>query len=337
MVAGGVLFSGFSWAHHDARSGYHHVVSSNADYVDSGRLWGGQTEIGGFERKLNILLAELLTLFRARRYHAVFYIYPEVSALFFSAPLLKLMGKRVIYALHRGEKYWGRDNGSLLFQLKRHNLKYVDHFIMLSTQQKRVFTQHFPGRVSVIPHGIWLDRPSIIRQPVVPPRVCVVGDNFRDYDLLSQIIKRAALHFPELSFDLVGMQYPKLGEAAKASTVTCHPRLSQAEYTQVIADATFMLLPLHFATANNALLEALALGVPVICNRIDGVTDYVPDDVYLFDGIEQLCDMITTRLQMSVAQRASESAALINYAEQNFSWTVIRERVLSLCLQGGEA
>lgn len=334
-MAGGVLFSGFKWVHHDARSGYHHVVSSCSDYVDSGRLWGGQTEIGSFERKLNILLAELLTLFRARRYRAVFYIYPEVSALFFSAPLLRFMGKRVIYALHLGEKYWERDNGSLPFRLKRHNLKFVDHFVMLSTQQKQVFSQYFPGRVSVIPHGIWLDSESKGRQPVLPPRVCVVGDNFRDYDLLARIIECFALRFPDLSFDLVGMQYAKLGKVAKTPTVFCHPRLSQVEYTRIIADATFMLLPLHFATANNALLEALTLGVPVLCNRIDGVTDYLPGDAYLFDGIEPLCEMVTSRLQMSVAQGAAESAALINYVERHFSWTVVRERILSLCLQGG--
>lgn len=331
-MTGGVLYSGFKWDHHDDRSGYHHVVQDAADYVDSGALWGDRAQIGSFASKLNIILAEILTLARARRYRAVFYIYPEAGALFFSAPLLKLMGKRVIYALHRGEKYWDR-TGSFFFRLKRHNLKFVDHFVVLSTQQQCLLEKRFPGKVSVIPHGVWLDTGSSLLVPRLPPRVCVAGDNFRDYDLLRQIIECFGVRFPHVGFDLIGMQYAKLGKAAEIPTVTCHPRLSPEAYARVIGDATFMLLPLHFATANNALLEAQTLGVPVLCNRIDGVTDYLPSEAYLFDDIAHLCDLTEARLAMSSAQRAAESALLIAHVEKHYSWPVIRKRIVSLCLQ----
>lgn len=330
---GGVLYTGFKWSHHDNRAGYHNVVKDAEDYVDSGSIWGGKHPIGTFPRKLNIVLAELLTIARALRYQAVFYIYPEVSALFFSAPLLKVMGKRVIYAQHRGEKYWDR-SGSLFFKLKRYNLKFVNHFIVLSTQQKSILEKHFPGKVSVIPHGIWLD--SGIKLPVAngPPRLCVSGDNFRNYELLREIIERFSVRFPQVGFDLIGMRYEKLGKTAEIPTVTCHPRLSPEEYAHIIGCSIFMLLPLHFATANNALLEALALGVPVLCNRIDGVTDYLPSDAYLFDSVEQLCNMTEERLAMSTKQRAAEAALIIAHVEQHYSWSVIRKRIDMLCLTG---
>jgi len=328
-VTGEVLYSGFKWVHHDDHSGYHHVVPDANDYIDSGSLWGGRTKIGSFRRKINMVIAEVLTLLRARRYRVVFYVYPENSALFFSAPILKLMGKQIVYALHLGEKYWNRQ-GSIFFRIKKHNLKFVDHFVVLSSQQQRLYEQQFPGRVSLIPHGVWLED-SFTSLPLSPPRVCVVGDNFRDYDLLRRIIERFAVLFPQIHFDLIGMQYGKLGEVAHAASVTCHARLSKTEYAQVIKGATFMLLPLHFATANNALLEAQALGIPVLCNRVDGVTDYLPDDSYLFDDIEHLCSLVEARLTMDEKQRAAESAALIKHLEQNFSWPVVRTRVISLC------
>src|SRR3569832_1831665 len=125
VVTGEVLYSGFKWVHHDDHSGYHHVVPDANDYIDSGSLWGGRTKIGSFRRKINMVIAEVLTLLRARRYRVVFYVYPENSALFFSAPILKLMGKQIVYALHLGEKYWNRQ-GSIFFRIKKHNLKFVD-------------------------------------------------------------------------------------------------------------------------------------------------------------------------------------------------------------------
>lgn len=331
-MVGKVLYSGFRWLHHDDRSGYHHVVQEVADYVDSGTLWGGRAKIGRFVRKLNIILAEVLTILRARHYRAVFYIYPETSALFFSAPLLKLMGKRVIYAMHLGEKYWDR-KGSIFFRLKRRNLKFVDHFVVLSTEQKRLMERKFPGKVSVVPHGVWVDAGLTIPLPLSPPRVCVAGDNFRDYDMLRQIIECFAMRFPQVCFDLIGMQYAKLGDIAHSSTVICHPRLNQVEYARVIGGSIFMLLPLYFATANNALLEAQVLGVPVLCNRTDGVTDYLPGDTYLFDDIEHLCALTEARMAMNAAQRAAESALLIEHVENNFSWPVVRKHIISLCLQ----
>lgn len=337
-MLGKVLYSGFRWPHHDAQSGYHHAVADARDFVDSGALWGGRARIGTRRRKLNIFLAELVTLARAWRYRAVFYIYPETCALFFSAPLLKLMGKRVVYTLHLGEKYWDRQ-GSLLFRLKRYNLRFVDHFVVLSSQQKQRLEAKFPGRVSFIPHGVHLDPAATAPVPASPPRVCVAGDNFRDYAMLREIIECFAARFPQIRFDLVGMQYARLGEAAGAASVTCHPRLDAAEYNRVIREASFMLLPLQFATANNALLEALTQGVPVLCNRIDGVTDYLPDGDYLFDDIEQLCDLVAARLAMTPAQRALESAALIAYADTHFAWPVVRRRIVDCCLQaaGGDA
>lgn len=330
-MAGDILYSGFKWAHHDTRSGYHHVVPEVKDFVDGGTLFGGQEKIGTFKRKLNIILCEVVTIIRARHYRAVFYIYPETSALFFSAPLLKLMGKRVVYALHLGEKYWNR-RGSVFFRLKRYGLRFVDHFVVLSTQQQRSLEGRFPGRVSVVPHGVWLDGEyKAVSQPLC--RICVVGDNFRDYDLLGRIIKGCAERFPQINFDLIGMKYSNLSGVEKLPTVTCHPRLRPDEYAHILSNSLFMLLPLHFATANNALLEAQTLGVPVLCNRIEGVTDYLFNDTYLFDDLEHLYSLVETRLAMSTVQRSTESAVLMEYVAINFSWQVIRKRVASLCLQ----
>lgn len=163
----------------------------------------------------------------------------------------------------------------------------------------------------------------------------MAGDNFRDCGMLCQIIGRFAQRFPDIGFDLVGMQYAKLGTTTHLPSVTCQPRSTQVEYARVITEASFMLLPLEFVTANNALLEALVMVVPVLCNRIEGVTDYLPDETYLFDDLEQLCSMVEVRQAMSPAQRAAESTALIAYVQRQLSWPVVREKIAFLCPNEG--
>jgi glycosyltransferase involved in cell wall biosynthesis len=46
--------------------------------------------------------------------------------------------------------------------------------------------------------------------------------------------------------------------------------------------ASLMVRPLHFATANNSVLEALSMGKTILASRIPGITDYLSDDTGIF-------------------------------------------------------
>lgn len=331
---GKLLYSGFRWEHHDESSGYHHVVASPADYIDGEKLWGGGSKLGSLKQRINFVLTDLWTVLKSWRYPAVLLFYPEQTS-YFSAPLLRLMGKKVIYVLHLGEDYWFERNDSLFLKLKRFNLRFVSKFIVLTSQQARIFEQHFPGKVTCIPHGAWCDKP---RSPATRDaggdiRVTVVGDTYRDYELLGRIIAVFGEKYPQITLNLVGMKYDKLGEARHAANVICHGRLSASEYEEVIRNSFFLLLPLTFATANNALLEGLSFGVPVICNNVHGVLEYLPGADYVFNSIDDLCAMVEARLQLDDAARNQEAAELTNYLEANYSWANIRDRVIGYCLE----
>jgi len=47
-----LLYSGFTWDHHDDNAGYQKVVVSREDYVDGARLWGGKSHIGSRLRRI---------------------------------------------------------------------------------------------------------------------------------------------------------------------------------------------------------------------------------------------------------------------------------------------
>jgi glycosyltransferase involved in cell wall biosynthesis len=86
-------------------------------------------------------------------------------------------------------------------------------------------------------------------------------------------------------------------------------------------EADALLLPVHDATANNAVLEALGCGTPIISTMVGGIPDYVDNSCgWLFEKAEvarivkligEICDgqEITSSLRS-----AARSKALV------FSW-----------------
>jgi glycosyltransferase involved in cell wall biosynthesis len=56
------------------------------------------------------------------------------------------------------------------------------------------------------------------------------------------------------------------------------PMISETELVGLYRSADILFLPVINATANNAILKALACGTPVISTLVGGVPDYVNDE-----------------------------------------------------------
>jgi glycosyltransferase involved in cell wall biosynthesis len=328
-----VLYAGFRWDHHDNESGYHHVVESTCDYVDGGTLWGGSGSVKTIRRRLNFVLIDFLTIVRSLPYDAVLVFYPEQTA-YVSPFVLRMLGKQVVYVVHLGDDFWSAKDRSLVRNLKRFNLRFVNKFITLTHQQRTVFDAMFPGKVKLIPHGSWCSGEfvEVARVAAVPAHIAVVGDPYRDYELLGRIADDFSKRHPDVVFDLVGMKREKLGGLASLPNVRIHARLSSQAYRKVISEAFFILLPLRFATANNALLEGLTRGIPVLCSDVAGVREYLPEGEYVFSDVEDLAKKYERRLDLSEGDRETEALMLMSYARQHYSWEIIRERVRNYCL-----
>lgn len=72
-------------------------------------------------------------------------------------------------------------------------------------------------------------------------------------------------------------------------------------------------MPVTFATANNALLEAQAVGIKSILPRIPGILDYAAIDNIFYDNIENLINLIDHLSKSSI------STEIISHA-QKFRW-----------------
>jgi len=328
------LFSGFRFSHHNSGSGYDACVPEGAAYVCGNVLPLGGWPETTFARHVNFLLVDLLTLLRARGKDTVHYFYPENTA-YVSPWLLRRLGKRIVYTLHLSEQVWLAPMSSPFMRLKQWSLRSSDVLVTLSREQQALYAQHFPDKdVRFVPHGIHFDAHSdlpleLFAERLRDPSLTVVGHNYRDFDMLERIVKTRATR--NVTFHLVGMNEEVRARFTGYEYVTSHPRLTPEAYAQVLRSSLALLLPLSFATANNAILEAYRDGLPVFASRIPGVTDYADDS---FGGLFESEDEFWTRYDALIQLSAEQLRVLALSARQSagarFAWPAIQRKLGAL-------
>lgn len=286
-------------------------------------------------RHVNFLLMDLLTLIRALRYDTVHYFQPEATA-YLSPWILRILGKRIVYTVHVVDSDWLGPPTSAHRRIKQLSLRAAHVIVVLSTQQRDVFSRAFPDKkVRFVPHGFTFasgEVPSVElfeRRQRAPRRLVVVGIAYRDIDMLERI---AAQRGPrDVQIDLVGMNETARSRLSRYAGVVCHARLDAESYNSLLRESFALLLPLTFATANNALLEAYNCYLPVFLSRIDGVTDYVADDDrLLFSSPEEFWSKYDALSALSPLELRGHCVALHDTARDRFSWSTVRAELADL-------
>jgi glycosyltransferase involved in cell wall biosynthesis len=155
-------------------------------------------------------------------------------------------------------------------------LRRFDAIILMSAVQ----ADYFLGRgvpankLHVIPHGVDTDYFSPIAQPQRSEfTVLSVGGYRRNFSLLVKICSALAGD-RRIRFRIVG---PRDYSAMFRSFANVEYRwgLSDEDLLAAYRTSSCFLLTAESATANNALLEAMACGLPVVTERVGGIPEYV--------------------------------------------------------------
>lgn len=180
-----------------------------------------------------------------------------------------------------------------------------------------------PGRVHTLSLGIdddyWSPGPDPRQR-----RVLSVGSHLRDFDLLAEII--VACRHDDIAFDLV---VPARRSASLRSlpNATVHSNISDDALRNLYRRARVFLLPLLGASANNAVLQALACGVPVVATDLPGVKSYVPTAAGLFADPKSIHGHRDAVLRfMDDANRAREARSAARIHVQTLSWRAVAEQ-----------
>lgn len=150
-------------------------------------------------------------------------------------------------------------------------LRALDAVVVLCEAQRAALSRHLPAeRLHVIPHGI--DSGFFTPGPRATGdgfRLLAVGHWLRDFDTLFATFAALRAAGLDARLRIVSPNPPR----GVPPGVQVEGGLTDEALRAAYRDADALLLPLHDATANNAILEAMACGRPVVATDVGGVAD----------------------------------------------------------------
>jgi glycosyltransferase involved in cell wall biosynthesis len=152
-------------------------------------------------------------------------------------------------------------------------LPWVDQIVLVSPSQLPFFLPYVPeDRLQVLLHGVDVEFfcPPASRQDTTDFRCVTVGHWLREWNVLRQVV--CAL--PEVRFDVVTGAETGLTEF---DNVHIHRGIDDGALADLYRTADVLLLPLIDSTANNALLEGIASGLPVVATDLPALRAYLPE------------------------------------------------------------
>jgi len=194
----------------------------------------------------------------------------------------------------------------------------LDHVTVVSPEQLAFFCDLLgPERVSLILHGIDSDyfRPGNPPQEEKILRCLSVGHWLRDFAAIREVARRLKSR-KEIEFHAVVSNriLPRIPELEELENVTLHTNhLDDAVLLKLYQECHVLFLPLLGATANNALLEGIACGLPVLSTDLAAVRAYLPGNEAILikdnepqafvDAILWLCRHPHIRKEMGASAR----------------------------------
>lgn len=211
-------------------------------------------------------------------------------------------------------------------------LQALSSLVLMSRCQYRFFADAgiSPKAIHVVLHGIDTSyfRP-VRREADGGFTVLFIGAYRRDFNRLARICAglesepgiRVRMAVPPG----VHHRIPKL------KNVTLLSRLSGAELRAEYQHAGCLLMPVEDATANNAILEAMACGLPVIADDAGGIPEYLGKNAGVLIKSRSVDEFVRAivRLKSSASGRQEMALAARARAEE-LDWAVVARQMMDL-------
>jgi glycosyltransferase involved in cell wall biosynthesis len=152
-------------------------------------------------------------------------------------------------------------------------LPLFDHIVLMSPSQRTYFKGRVPEeRISVLLHGVDTEFFHPKEASTTNPgrfRCVTVGHWLRDW----QVFRTVATQMPDIQFHVVTTGQTG---AEHLPNVFQYAGIDDAELAALYRESDVLFLPLQDSTANNALLEGAASGLPVVTTDLPAVRAYLP-------------------------------------------------------------
>jgi glycosyltransferase involved in cell wall biosynthesis/GT2 family glycosyltransferase len=187
-----------------------------------------------------------------------------------------------------------------------------DCIVIVAPEQQEIFSRFTsPEKIRLILHGIDTTYFKPLRRPSQDDTVrCItVGHNYRDYKMVRQVAEQLK---GDRRIEFIAVS-PRPTGLEGLPNVSIYKGVTDDRLLQLYQQADILFMPLTKATANNALLEGIACGLPVLSTALPSVKAYLPgpeailidknDSQSFSDAILHLVAHPSLRQRMAIAAR----------------------------------
>jgi glycosyltransferase involved in cell wall biosynthesis len=241
--------------------------------------------------------------------------------------LLRRKGHRLTGTFHCG----ARRQASVLGRSRC--IGSFDRLAVVSRSQIPFFVQNgfAESNISFLPLGVdtgyFCPAADVQREQTGPLRAILVGQTERDHEFMAQVMRSLPANTAKLTL-CTHAEYHAL--YAGLPSVSISPRLADDALLRLYQEADVMVMPMLDCTANDAMLECMACGTPVLTNGVGGVPEYVDSTCnFVTNGkkvgewVSLLTDMARNRQEL-----ARRRAAVRTWAE-TFGWTTLAPKYMA--------
>ena len=210
-----------------------------------------------------------------------------------------------------------------------------DRITLMSESQRPYFESHGVAgdRISVILHGVDTTyyspalRPR--REPGQPLRGLLVGSTERDHAFLAALLR--AIPGGILQMTILTAYDQRILNYQNVPHTIFPEFMADSQLRSHYQQADLLIMPMMDCTANNAILESMACGTPVLTNRVGGIPEYVDpacnkvmDRKNIQEWIEVLVDFAIHREKLEAMRDAARASVL------RLDWSLVAPHYLAV-------
>ncbi len=212
------------------------------------------------------------------------------------------------------------------------NLRLLNGVILMSEVQRPYFESQGvdPDRIHIVHHGVDCSffRPSKSDSDA-PFEVISVGTYRRNFPLLREVCERL-MQDRDVRVKIVAhpSQRPLFADLAN---VDFYSDIQDEQLLALYQSASCLLMTIEAATANNAILEALACGLPIVSEDVGGIREYTgatAASLHSPGDAEGLANSVAALRKNSGLRQSMSSAARTRAME--LDWSIVAQNTAAV-------
>jgi len=230
---------------------------------------------------------------------------------------------RWIGTIHLPRRCWNEEDLALL--------RAMPGVLVLCDSMREQFSDVLDStQIWVVPYGVDTSFFKPGHAGVDSPRqtLLYVGAWLRNTTMLARLVPEISRRFPKVVFDFVVPLHARDDEWLRTlgdnPSIRWHQGLSDESLRDLYQNATALLLPMEDGGANNAVVEALACGLPIITTDVGGIRSYGGGALFplVANNDDSNCVELVAAYLTDRDFAASVSSGCRKFAETRLEWAI---------------